>query len=114
MKTQIKNIEDRLRRKLRHHGLWLTKSRADGTYSILNDRDTVKATSLTLEEALGYDPTHLGREAIKQEIAKMASGFRWSGPVSVIGSPSGIVVGCYTEDKSVLGSSSSPRSIVGG
>lgn len=102
MSNELKNIEDRLRRKLRHHGLWLTKSRTDGTYSILDDRSAVKANSLTLEQAVTYDPTNLGREEIKQEIAKMASGFRWSDPISVIGSSEGIVVSCHTADKSLF------------
>ncbi len=102
MGNEMKNIEDRLRRKLRHHGLWLTKSRTDGTYSILDGREVVKAASLTLEEALAYDPTHLGREAIKQEIAKAAAGFRWSGPISVTGSPDGIHAVCYTDNKSLF------------
>ncbi len=96
----IKIMEDRLRRKLRHEGLLLRKSRKDGTYVIVNGQNGVEGgPGMSLEQVVAFSnepPTlHLGREAIKQEIAKMMYGrFKIA---EVVGAPSGIVVKAHDD-----------------
>jgi len=101
----IKITEDRLRRKLRHNGLLLKKSRKDGGYVIVNGQNAVEGgPSLTLEQAVAFSiepPTsHLGRDAIKQEVARMMYGrFKIA---QIVGSPSGIVVKAYNHARSIF------------
>jgi hypothetical protein len=98
----MKIMEDRLRRKLRHEGLLLRKSRKDGTYMIVNGQNGVEGgPGMALEQVVGFSseaPTvHLGREAIKQEIAAMMYGrFKIA---QVVRSPSGIVVKAHNDAK---------------
>src|ERR1019366_9969759 len=74
----IKNIEDRLRRKLRQNGLLIRKSRAYGTYMIEDYHGGIKdGPSLTLAQVIAFATsirTVLTRHAIKQEIASVMYG----------------------------------------
>ncbi len=101
----IKIMEDRLRRKLRHDGLLLKKSRKDGSYMIVNGQNAVAGgPGLTLEQAAAFSidpPTpRLGREAIKQEIARMMYGRLKV--AQIVGSPSGIVVKVHDDARRIL------------